>query len=117
MAWGPRRLLHLNTFLLCDASDGKAPPVRRRTKLSPGDRIRDILQVSHEKDKDSDKVNQEQELFTPLPVDEASHVKKAPLPWKFGRRRSLSPMSRVQYMMEDQGGTGGKDSIKEEDKK
>lgn len=118
MVWGPRRHFHLNTSsLLCDANEGKTPPrVHRRIKLQPGDRIRDML-MSDDKDKDSDKVNQEQELFTPLPMDEASQDKKPPLSWKFGRRRSLSPISRVQGMMEEQGGTVGKDTIKEDDKK
>ena len=66
MAWGPRRHFHLNSSLLCDASEGKAPPVGRRTKLHPGDRIRDMM--SDDKNKDSDKVNQEQELFSPLNI-------------------------------------------------
>jgi len=29
-------------------------------------------------------------------------VRKPQVPWKFGRRRSLSPLSRVQGMIEDQ---------------
>lgn len=34
--------------------------------------------------------------------DTVNNVKKPNMAWKFGRRRSLSPLSRVQGMMEDQ---------------
>jgi len=74
--------------------------------------MRDMLEnVSDVKEKTIVK-NESNELSNPVPEDQASPVKKAPLPWKIGRRRSLSPLSRVQGMMEDQ----DKDTTEDRDK-
>ena len=114
--WCQQRLIHTHSPMFCKDSNGKPPaipiPLRRRTKLSPEDRMRDMLEnVSDVKERTIVK-NESNELSNPVPEDQASPVKKAPLPWKFGRRRSLSPLSRVQGMMEDQ----NKDTTEDRDK-
>jgi len=112
--WCQKRLIYTQSPTFSKEIDGKPPaiplPLRRRSKLSPEDRMRDMLENVNEKTivkKDSSN-----ELSNPVPEDQSSPVKKAPLPWKFGRRRSLSPLSRVQGMMEDQ----VKDTTEDRDK-
>merc|ERR1719154_270818 len=55
----------------------------------------------------SDPKTTEKQEWESINKQNLSNDSKAPernpkVPWKFGRRRSLSPMSRVQGMLEDQ---------------
>jgi len=113
--WCHKRLLHLFSPLSCQEGNGKppVPPIlRRRTKLSPEDRMREMLENVGDANKeplqknelnDFNKAGIISDMDKPAANgDKISDVKKPKLPWKFGKRRSLSPMSRVQGMMEDQ---------------
>jgi len=86
--------------------DGKSPETpppapRRRPMLSPEDRIRGMLDnVSDTQEPLNDK---NKHLLNPLPKEDDMNVRKSPMPRRFSRRRSLSPMARIQGMMDDQG--------------
>jgi hypothetical protein len=101
-----RRHIYLHSPVFCKEDNGKPPgvpsPLVRRTKLSPEDRMRAMLENASDAhnetiDKGSDEPNN-----PAINSDKDSHVKKPHLAWKFGRRRSISPLSRVQGMLDDQ---------------
>lgn len=99
-----RRTFHVYSPSACSNKDGESPETppqpRRRPMLSPEDRIRDMLNnVSDTKEPPNVKSNH---LLDPLPKEDDLNVRKPPMPRRFSRRRSLSPMARIQGMMEDQ---------------
>jgi len=99
-----RRTFHVYSPSSCSNKDGESsetpPQPRRRPMLSPEDRIRDMLDnVSDTKEPPNVKSNH---LLDPLPMEDDLNVRKPPMPRRFSRRRSLSPMARIQGMMEDQ---------------
>lgn len=80
--------------------------------MSPEDRMKEMLENIGDDSKEpleTNKLNDFDETGIISDIDRPAtnsdkvcNVKKPNLAWKFGRRRSLSPMSRVQGMMEDQ---------------
>lgn len=110
-----RRSIHTNLPLLCKATGGEGKPAatppltRRRSKLSPEDRINDMQgNLTREKETQSD---DNMTTSSPLPK-EKGHFKKQ-MSWRLSRRRSLSPMARVQDMMDGQEDKDSKDSDKD----
>jgi len=110
-----RRTFHVYSPSSCSIKDGDGkspetpPQPRRRPMLSPEDRIKDMLDnVSDTKEPPNVKSNH---LLDPLPKEDDLNVRRPPMPRRFSRRRSLSPMTRIQGMMEDQveKGDGDKD--------
>jgi len=102
-----KRNIYLCPPMLCKEDTGKPPvvPPPRRTKLSPEARIRSMLEnVSDADEETPEKNNSENDVPNKPVINSENDVfgKKPKLPWKFGRRRSLSPMSRVEGMLEDQ---------------
>jgi len=103
-----RRTFNVYSPSSCSMKDGDgkfpetSPPApRRRPMLSPEDRIRDMLDnASDTKEPLNDK---DKYLLDPLPREDDINVRKSPMPRRFSRRRSLSPMARIQGMMDDQG--------------
>jgi len=99
-----RRSIHTNLPLLCKAPSGDGKPAaapsftRRRSKLSPEDRINEMQgNLIRDKETQSD---DNVTISSPL-LDEKGHSEKQ-MPWRLSRRRSLSPMARIQDMMDDQ---------------
>eukprot|EP00092_Neocalanus_flemingeri_P040500 GFUD01044105.1.p1 GENE.GFUD01044105.1~~GFUD01044105.1.p1 ORF type:complete len:130 (+),score=39.72 GFUD01044105.1:683-1072(+) len=107
------RNIYIQCPVFCKEESGKPlggpPSLLKRSKLSPEARVRAMLENASDDVNDADKEKETHESKgnefpnKPEPASEKDiDGKKPSLPWKFGRRRSLSPMSRVQGMMEDQ---------------
>jgi len=75
--------------------------------LSPEDRIRDMLENVSETKEPSNGENKQ--LLNNLPQED-DNVRKPPFSRRISRRRSLSPMARIQVMMDDQEEKSDKDS-------
>ena len=108
-----KRSFHVYSPSSCSAKDGdrKPPEIppspRRRPMLSPEDRIRDMLENVSETKEPSNGENKQ--LLNNLPQED-DNVRKPPFSRRISRRRSLSPMARIQVMMDDQEEKSDKDS-------
>ena len=108
-----KRSFHVFSPSSCSAKDGdrKPPEIppspRRRPMLSPEDRIRDMLENVSETKEPSNGENKQ--LLNNLPQED-DNVRKPPFSRRISRRRSLSPMARIQVMMDDQEEKSDKDS-------
>jgi len=114
VGWSQRSSFHVQKTLLKSNTDKDPPelvsPIRRRSKISPEDRMKSMLEQLEpnfdqdkaiENDTKSDILSSDSDIDSKKGINNPSTNKK-PLPWRFGRRRSLSPMSRVQGMIEEE---------------
>jgi len=109
-----KRSFHVLSPSSCSAKDGdrKPPEIppspRRRPMLSPEDRIRDMMENIGETKEPSN--GESKQLIKNLLPEEDDNVRKPPFSRRISRRRSLSPMARIQVMMDDQEEKSDKDS-------
>ena len=122
VGWSQRSSFHVQKTLLNTDKDPPelVLPMRRRSKISPEDRMKSMLEqlkpnIDHDKamendtksdilsenDTKSDILSSDSNIDSNKGINNPSTIKKT-LPWRFGRRRSLSPMTRVQGMIEEE---------------